>query len=346
MAFIDKVLQEPSYGWTDSQGKLVIPPMKTLFRESFRRINIFKTRKNWIALYNWLVTACMCPFFIVFITEYIETAYLAFCVFYGTVFMAVHSTVWHHRYCTHSSFSFTNAFWKVLTQNLAIRTFPEEIFVIAHHVHHARSDMPGDPYNSRAGFMYCMLADVNHQSISKNLSEKDYSRTASLLSHAGCATNSFAQYVKWGSVSHPLQVLKIWLLNWLFWYSAFYLIGGRGLACAAFTGAMFWFIFVRAFNYTGHGGGKARHVQGVDFDRRNLSINQMRPGYMCGEWHNNHHLYPKSARAGFLPYQLDLAWLYILLLYKAGAVSSYYDSKPQFLEKYVKNKSAQMRRET
>ena len=28
-------------------------------------------------------------------------------------------------------------------------------------------------------------------------------------------------------------------------------------------------------------------------------------------WQNNHHLYPGSARAGFLPYQIDFAWVYI-----------------------------------
>ncbi len=41
---------------------------------------------------------------------------------------------------------------------------------------------------------------------------------------------------------------------------------------------------------TGHGKGKHKHVDGIDFDRSNLSINQMRPGLFAGEWHNNHHL--------------------------------------------------------
>jgi len=40
---------------------------------------------------------------------------------------------------------------------------------------------------------------------------------------------------------------------------------------------MFWFVLVRAFNYTGHGGGRVKHVDGIDFDRSNLSINQTRP---------------------------------------------------------------------
>jgi len=63
-------------------------------------------------------------------------------------------------------------------------------------------------------------------------------------------------------------------------------------------------------------------------------VNQLRPGLFAGEWHNNHHLYPGSARAGFLSYQLDLPWIYIYSLYKIGAVSSFRDSKQDFLRKY------------
>jgi stearoyl-CoA desaturase (delta-9 desaturase) len=65
-----------------------------------------------------------------------------------------------------------------------------------------------------------------------------------------------------------------------------------------------------------------------------MSINQLWPGYVAGEWHNNHHLFPKSARSGFKPYQFDLAWCYIKFLSMIGAVSSYRDSKKQFLLEY------------
>ena len=42
MAFIDIILQEPSYGWKNEKGELVIPTKGQLFREAFSRINIFK----------------------------------------------------------------------------------------------------------------------------------------------------------------------------------------------------------------------------------------------------------------------------------------------------------------
>ena len=55
------------------------------------------------------------------------------------------------------------------------------------------------------------------------------------------------------------------------------------------------------------------------------------PGYVSGEWHNNHHLYPNGARAGFLKYQFDLAWVFIWSVYRLGGISSYRDYKADFM---------------
>jgi sn-1 stearoyl-lipid 9-desaturase len=339
MAFIDRVLQEPSYGWKDSLGNLILPSKKQLFSEAISRINVFRTRKNWMSVISWLVAVCMLPFFVFFVFRYFSIGLLICSFVYGMMVMSTHGTIWFHRFCTHRSYKFSHPVWKTLTQHLVIRTFPEELYVVSHHVHHAKSDLPGDPYNPAGGLMYCMLADVNHQSISKTLDEKDYSKAAGFLKHSGIHINSYSQYKKWGSIVNPYYAVASWFVNWGLWYFVFYLAGGHGLACALFTGALFWMVLVRAFNYTGHGKGEVKHVDGIDFDRTNLSINQMRPGFFSGEWHNNHHLYPASARAGFLPYQLDLAWIYIFILYKAGAVSSYHDSKKDFLNKYYQNRS-------
>jgi fatty-acid desaturase len=334
MAFIDHVLQEPTYGWKDQQGKLVAPTLKQLWGEAFFRTNIFRTKKNWIPFINWFIALCMAPFVYFYITRYISWPLLLATVVYGMIVMSTHGTIWFHRYCTHRAYSFSHPIWRFITQNLVIRTFPEEVYVVSHHVHHLKSDQPGDPYNSHAGIMYCMLSDVNHQAIAKDLSEADYRKATMFLNHSGIWINSYAQYLKWGSIVHPLYAVGMWMLNWAFWSTVFFLIGGPGLVCALFTGTLFWYVFVRAFNYTGHGGGKAKHVDGIDFDNSNLSINQTRPGLFSGEWHNNHHLYPESARAGFLPYQIDLAWIYIYCLSKIGGVSRYTDSKKAFLKRF------------
>lgn len=335
MAFIDYVLQQPSYGWEDEKGELIIPTKRQLFKEAFSRINIFRSRKNWISLVGWLMIFCMLPFLYFFITKYFSWQLLIVMIVYSMIIMGTHGTIWFHRYCTHNAYRFSHPVWRFITQHLVIKTIPEEIYVVSHHVHHTKSDLPGDPYNSRAGLLYCMLADVNHQSIAKDLSEKDYYRAARFMKHTGVQVNTFEQYTKWGSIAGPLYTLLTWWLNWIFWYGVLYLIGGHALPCAIFSAAMLWFLLVRAFNYTGHAKGKEKHVDGLDFDRSNLSVNQTRPGLFTGEWHNNHHLYPGSARAGFLPYQLDLAWIYIYCMHKLGAVSCYHDSKKEFLKKYV-----------
>ena len=76
MAFIDRVLQEPSYGWSDEKGELIKPTVKTLFKEAFRRINVFKDKRNWISLISWLMVVCMVPFFYFFLFEYFSITML------------------------------------------------------------------------------------------------------------------------------------------------------------------------------------------------------------------------------------------------------------------------------
>lgn len=335
MAFIDHLLQRPSYGWTDENGALSKPSVKTLWREAFSRMNIFRCRKNWISFSSLVMFLCLFPFLYFFLFHFFSVKLLIAFLVYSMIIMGTHGTIWFHRYGTHKAFKFSHPFWRLVTQNLVVKTIPEEIYVVSHHVHHSKSDEPGDPYNAQAGFWYCMLAEFNHQRISPNLSEADYGKVLHFMRHTGVGTNTYNAYKKWGSVSSPLYTLALWFFNWAFWYGAFYLLGGHGLVCALFSAALFWFVLVRAFNYTGHGKGEEKHVDGVDFDRSNLSVNQMRPGFFAGEWHNNHHLYPGSARAGFLAYQLDLPWIYIYTLYKLGAVSSYRDSKQDFLRRYV-----------
>jgi fatty-acid desaturase len=335
MAFLDHILQIPSYGWEDGQGELIKPSNKTILKEFFSRLNIFSTKKNWLPFFNWLRVLCLVPFFFLFVFKFFTPLLLLYFFIYSMIIMGTHGTIWHHRYCTHGAYKFRNKFWRFFTQNLTISAIPEETYVISHHVHHSKSDQPGDPYNAQAGFLYCFLADVNHQPIAKNLSTDDYTRVKRLMSHTGVKPNTYRQYQYWGSYVNPVRAVLSWVLNWSFWYLVFYLLGGNALACTMFGAAGFWVIGVRTFNYEGHGKGEDKQRDGVDYNKKDLSINQLWPGYVAGEWHNNHHLYPKSARSGFKSYQLDLAWCYIRFMNYVGAVSSYNDAKKQFNEKYI-----------
>jgi len=334
MPFLDHVLQPPSYGWKDEQGNLIKPTVRQIFLEFFSRLNIFKSHKNWLPFFSWLKVLCLLPFFLLFLFKYFSLWMLLAAFLYSMIIMGTHGTIWHHRYCTHGAYKFRNAFWRFVTQNLTISVIPEEIYVISHHVHHAKSDQPGDPYNAQGGFFYCFLADVNHQPIAKNLSEADYNRVKLLMKHTGVKANTYTQYQKWGSYVNPYRAVMAWVLNWSFWYLVFYFLGGHALACTLFGAAGFWAVGVRTFNYEGHGKGKPVQREGVDYNNKDMSVNQLWPGIVAGEWHNNHHLFPKSARSGFKPYQIDLAWYYIKFLSMLGAVREYKDFKRQFYEQY------------
>ena len=254
--FIDTLLYEPSYGWKDKNDELVVPTKKQLFAEAFSRINIFKTKKNWISFVSFLMLVGMLPFFYLFLVKYFSWYLMIAVVVYAMVIMGTHGTIWLHRYCTHKSYGFSNPIWRIITQNLVIKTVPEEIYVVSHHVHHCKSDEPGDPYNPQAGLWYCMLAEYNHQRVSPDLSEEAYQKAARFMKHTGVKINSYKQYQKWGSIASPAYTVATWVLNWSIWYLILFLIGGPALACAIFSAAMLWFALIRAFNYTGHGGGK------------------------------------------------------------------------------------------
>ncbi len=334
MAFLDHVLQPPSYGWQDHEGKLIKPTNRQILREFFTRLNIFNDRKRWLSFFSWGQVLCLMPFFFLFLFKYFNWWLLGIGFLYSMVLMGTHGTIWYHRYGTHRAYKFSNKFWRFFTQNFVIKVVPEETYIVSHQVHHAKSDQPGDPYNANAGFLYCFLADVNHQPIAKDLSEEDYEKVVKLVEHTGVKPNSYAQYLKWGSIANPGRTLLHWVLNWSFWYLVFYLVGGHALAVTLFASAFFWAVGVRTFNFEGHGKGKDKRKEGTDFNWDDMSINQYWPGYVAGEWHNNHHLFPRSARSGFMPYQLDLAWCYIKLLSMIGGVSEYRDAKKQFYAEY------------
>ena len=334
MAFLNTVLEPPAYGWTDETGNLSKPTNKQIVKEFFKRLNVFRDKKNWLSFLSWSLVVALVPFLGLFIFKYFSITGLIVAFVYSMIIMGTHGTIWHHRYCTHGAYTFKNKFWRFFTQNLTLKIIPEEIYAVSHHVHHALSDQPGDPYNAQGGFMYCFLADVNHQPIARNMDEACYKKCVNLMKHTGVTTNTYKQYQKWGTLANPTRTIVGIILNWGFWFAAFYLLGGPALACAVFGSAGIWAVGVRTFNYEGHGKGKDMRRDGIDHNREDMSINQLWPGYVAGEWHNNHHLYPKSARSGFKPYQFDLAWCYIKMMSMLGAVSSYRDSKADFLKEY------------
>ncbi len=333
MAFLDRLLDPPSYGF-ERNGELYVPTQREILREFFSRLNVFRDRKNWLAFFSWSTTLSFAIPLAIFFTHYCSLKLIFVGFIYSMVCLGSFGTFWYHRYGTHRAYTFRNGFVRFIARNLVVRIIPEEVYILSHYVHHQYSEKPGDPYNVHAGWLYCFLADVNHQGIRKDLTETEYGQACQILKHTGLRMNSYAQYRKWGSVCHPVTTVLHFALNWAFWYGVFYAVGGHALATCLFGWAGVWAVGVRTYNYDGHGRGKDRRREGIDFNRKDMSVNQVWPGYVAGEWHNNHHLYPSSACNGFLPYQLDMPWYFVRFLYAIGAVSTYRNFKKDFLRDY------------
>src|ERR1700685_2645026 len=114
--FIDDLLYVPSYGWKDNNGDLIVPTSKQLWSEAFSRMNIFKSRRNWISFISFLMLIAMVPFFVFFLVKYFSWYLVIAIVIYSMVIMGTHGTIWLHRYCTHKSYGFSHPLWRILTQ--------------------------------------------------------------------------------------------------------------------------------------------------------------------------------------------------------------------------------------
>ena len=334
-AFLHRVLEPPAYGWT-RDGLFYKPSTSEILSHWVSRMNVFADRRNWLSFTGWMWQLLLIPFAVVFVTRYFSWPLLLVGLLYAMVALGTGNIVWLHRYCSHRAFAFTHPAYRFVVRNLLIRLVPEETYAVSHVVHHAFSEQPGDPYNVHGGRLYCFLAGELHQPIARGMDPEDYARTAAFINHTGVKANTHEQYLRWGSICHPLRTQVHYLLNWSFWYGAFYLVGGHALACAIFGMSAVWAVGIRDFNFDAHGAGRDRRRDGIDFNRKDWSINQLFAGTVSGEWHNNHDLDPSGARSGFLWWQLDTAWLVIRLLEKLGGIESIRDYKARFHEKYYR----------
>lgn len=70
-----------------------------------------------------------------------------------------------------------------------------------------------------------------------------------------------------------------------------------------------------------------------NYDTPDVSVNVWWMSVIClGEgWHNNHHAFPGSARAGIKPHEIDLSWLLLIGLRKIGILHSLNEPGPDAL---------------
>jgi fatty-acid desaturase len=310
------------------QGLLISPtyahiatiPRRPTFREvcvewvdavSFWR-NPLRGMAAFYAAYH-LATFCV---FVLFFVRYFSLLSIVSVVGLACMSATVYNTVWYHRYCSHRAFKFRNIWWVRFFLWTNPICFREESYVIPHRVHHSKSDEAGDPYGPHLGWFGSYMATESQQKMNPDISRADYDRLAKSLEHTGIVKNSYEQYQRTGSVEKVWHYFARVLFVNIFWPAICYLVAGWAGALAWISSVFLYSLVVRDFNYRGHGG-----LFGTQHTA--MPLNQVIYGLIAGEWHENHHAYPRSARSGLLWWQVDVPYWLIKLMSLCGGIVRY-----------------------
>ena len=205
-----------------------------------------------------------------------------------------------HRYLTHRGFSTPKwvANILVLFGTLACQNGPIK-WVGQHRIHHAGSDTPEDPHSAKKGFWWAHLNWMffTHSKFDDDQVLRDYTKDF--------CDDPFYKFLD----KHFITVQFAF---------GFILLAIGGLPW------VIWGVFVRLV-VTYHSTwlvNSAAHCFGyVTFPLKDdLATNCWWVGLLAwGEgWHNNHHAFPKSARHGLRPWEIDMTWWALCVLEKLG----------------------------
>jgi fatty-acid desaturase len=202
-----------------------------------------------------------------------------------------------HRYFAHRSFETSRAGQLVLGL-LAASAFGDPIgFSGKHRLHHRRADAPNDVHSPRQGFWRCWFGSL----LDDGCTPKEVARVTPDLAR-------FAE-LRWLHRHHHKVALALGI--------ATFALGGYSMFALGFCLSRVVAIHLSsAVNYFGHDTGSRRYQTG------DLSTNNPWLALLTfGEgWHNNHHRYPRAARAGFAWWELDLFYCGLRVLARLGLV--------------------------
>jgi stearoyl-CoA desaturase (delta-9 desaturase) len=306
------LLGKPTYGHLGPAPQT--PTTGQVLVEWFDALNFWKDRTRLLTVANALFHFSTFVVFVWFLVTHFSIAAVVAVALAGCFIGTIYNTVWYHRYCSHQAFKFRNIWFARIflwTNPLFLR---EECYVIPHRIHHSKSDEPGDPYGPHLGWLGSYLATETVQKMNRNLSATEYERLVKSLEHIGFVSNSHVQFQRTGSVENLWHFFARALFACLFW-------GGLAWVAAGWWGVWAWgsgvFLFtfvVRDFNYRGHSA-----LTGTR--KRGEPVNQFIYGLVAGEWHENHHHYPRLARSGLAWWQVDLPYWIIYAMKCCGIIS-------------------------
>jgi fatty-acid desaturase len=208
----------------------------------------------------------------------------------------------YHRFHTHQAYQCPRwmQYFLAVCGTLTLEGGPI-FWVGTHRIHHAKSDLPGDPHSPRldggwwAHIGWIMFGETNHNNTA--LMSK---YTPDLAKH---------KFYMWLNTYHwvPVTVVGLALLafgGWSMFLWGFCLRTVYGLHCT-------WLV-----NSATHMIGRRR------FATRDDSRNSMIIALLTfGEgWHNNHHAHQTSARHGLAWWELDISWITLKMLRAVGLV--------------------------
>ena len=210
----------------------------------------------------------------------------------------------YHRLLTHRSMRLARPLeYLVATLGVLALQGGPIAWVATHRAHHAYSDTPRDPHDSRRGFFWSHMEWLYRNNPAR-LSREDERRFSADL--------DADPYYRFLEKSAPWWQVGLAV--------AFFVIGGWPW--------VIWGVFVRLV-LTWHATwlvNSAAHLSGYRTYRapgQDQSTNNWVVALLAwGEgWHNNHHAFPSSARHGLRWFEIDFTWLTIVLLAKLGIAS-------------------------
>ena len=215
-----------------------------------------------------------------------------------------------HRYFAHRSFK-TSRWFQFVMALMASSVFGDPVrFTGKHRLHHRYSDTTNDTHTPLKGFWSCWYG---------SLLDNGYT-DAELCD----AARDFKKYPE-------LMLLhRYWMVPGLVLCGIAFLIGGlSAVAIGVLLGSTLLLNQAAAVNYFCHKYGRRR------FDTRDQSTNNAFIAALSfGEgWHNNHHYYPATARAGFHWWEIDMYYWVIWLFEKLGLIWDVRQPKQEMLDK-------------
>lgn len=202
-----------------------------------------------------------------------------------------------HRYFAHRAFKTSRAFQLIMCL-LTGMTFGDPIwFAGKHRIHHKHSDTDRDVHSPRQGFWFCWFGSV---------ADEGYSE-AEILRHAADLT--CYPELMWMHRYYWLTPLVVAMVTLL--------LGGFSMLAIGYGGSIIIALHAASgINYFCHKGRNRR------YETSDRSTNSFVMALLTfGEgWHNNHHHYPNTARAGFFWWEWDPVYYFLKFLAKMGVV--------------------------